>query len=324
MRRRRAARTVADINLEPSHSPMTPQAPAEHDPSTSPRLADAVESLAASVVGLGLRRGSASGVVWQPGVVLTSASALWRAREVQLVLPGGEPVQAQLRGIDPGTDIAALSFEGAAVPPARRAEAAAPRAGDFVFAVGREPSGLVQASFGHVGAAAGEWRSWRGGRIERLIRLDGGLYPGLAGAAVGNAQGECIGLASPAFSRLHGVVLPVATLDRVLAALLAHGRVPQGYLGIAAQPARATLDGAATDGLLVASVADDGPAAKAGLLVGDVIVSAGGQPVASIEALRERLGGDTVGGTLALRVARGGQALTLTLDVAERPRSRCG
>jgi S1-C subfamily serine protease len=302
---------------------MTPQAASDQDPSRSPLLADAVERLAASVVGLALRRGAAAGVVWRPGVVLTSASAVWRAREVQLVLPGGEPVAARLRGIDPGTDIAALTFEGAQVPPVARAEAAVPRVGDFVFAVGREPSGLVQASFGHVGAAAGEWRSWRGGRIERLVRLDGGLYPGLAGAAVADAAGLCIGIASPAFSRLHGVVLPVATLDRVLDALLAHGRVPQGYLGIAAQPARAMLDGSATEGLLVASVADDGPAAKAGLWVGDVVVSAGGQAVASIEALRAILV-DTVGGALALRVVRGGQALTLSLDVAERPSSRCG
>ena len=306
---------------------MTPQAPSASDPSTPASLADALEGLASSVRGLALRRGSASAVVWQPGVAVTSASAVWRAQRVQLVLPSGEPVEGQVRGIDAGTDLAAISFDAPAVPPAARAPgtaAAAARAGDFVFAVGRETSGLTQASFGHVGAAAGGWRSWRGGRIEHLIRLDGGLYPGLAGAAVGNAQGLCIGLASPAFSRLHGVVLPAATLDRVLAALLAHGRVPQGYLGIAAQPARATLDGKPTDGLLVASVADDGPAARAGLLVGDVIVMAGGQPVPSIEALRERLGGDTVGGALELRVARGGQALTLTLEVAERPRSRCG
>ncbi len=287
-----------------------------------PSVADAVERVAASVVGIALRRGAAAGVVWRPGVVVTSASAMWRTRSVQLVLPGAEPVEGTLRGIDAGTDLAAIAFEGAAVPAVERAAAAAPRAGDFVFAVGREPSGLVQASFGHVGAAAGEWRSWRGGRVERLIRLDGGLYPGLAGAAVADASGQCIGIASPAFSRLHGVVLPVATVDRVLTALLTHGRVPQGYLGIAALPVRATLDGAGTDGLLVSSVAEGSPAAQAGLLVGDVLVSAGGQAVASIEALRACLA-EQIGGRLRLQVARGGQAQELLLDVAERPPSAC-
>ena len=119
------------------------------------------------------------------------------------------------------------------------------------------------------------------------------------------------------------MVLPAATIDRVLVALLAHGRLPQGYLGIAAQPVQARLDGAVTAGLLVSSVADDSPASRAGLLVGDVILSADGQAVASIEALREQLGAERVGGPLALQVARGGLALALTLDVAERPRSRC-
>ena len=83
------------------------------------------------------------------------------------------------------------------------------------------------------------------------------------------------------------------------------------------------MDGNATDGLLVSSVAADGPAAQAGLLVGDVIVSAGGQPVASIEALRDQLGAEQVGGRLRLRVARGGQAVELSLDVAERPSRGC-
>jgi len=302
---------------------MTPQPPSPHPSLASAALPDAVERIAASVVGLSLRRGAASGAVWQPGIAVTAASSVWRASRLQIVLPDGEQVEGTLRGVDPATDLAAVAFEGGAVPAIERSPAAAPRVGDFVFAVGREPSGLVQASFGHVGAAAGEWRSWRGGRVERLIRLDGGLYPGLAGAPVVDGSGQAIGIASPAFSRLHGVVLPVATVDRVLAQLLAHGRVQQGYLGIAAQPVRASLDGAGTEGLLISSVADDGPAARAGLLVGDVIVSAGGQPVASIEALRGRLG-EQVGGRLELKLARGGQGVQIALDVAERPAGRCG
>lgn len=302
---------------------MTPEAPRPHPSLASALLPDAVERLSASVVAIGLRRGATSGVVWRPGVVVTSASAVWRARELQIVLPDGEPVAGKLRGVDPGTDLAAISFERGDTSPVERASDAAPRAGDFVFAVGREGSGTVQASFGHVGAAGGAWRTWRGGQVDRLIRLDGGLYPGLAGAPVADATGAVIGIASPALSRHHGVVLPVATVDRVLLALLADGRVRQGYLGVAAQPVRAKLDGAATEGLLISSVADDGPAAQAGLLVGDVIVSAGGQPVASIEALRERLGAEQVGAALQLRVARGGQAIVLTLDVAERPLQRC-
>jgi serine protease Do len=292
-----------------------------NSPEPTTTLPDAVDRLAASVVGLGHRRHGGAGVLWRDGVVVTSASLLWRAAGVALVLPDGEQVQGELRGCDGGTDLAVVTFHGRSVAPAERETAAQPRAGDFVFAVGRSTAGLAQASFGHVGAVAGEWRTWRGGRVEQLIRLDGGLYPGFSGAPVANAAGRVIGVASSALSRHHGVVLPVATVERVLDQLLAHGSVRQGYLGIAAQPVRATLDGAALDGLLVSSLAEDGPAARAGVRVSDVIVKVAGQPVGSLDALRELL---QVGTQVAVLVSRGGNGHELVLGVAQRPASRCG
>jgi S1-C subfamily serine protease len=284
-------------------------------------LADAVERVAASVVGLATRRQRSAGLLWRAGVAVGNASALWRASGVAVVLPDGEQVDGTVRGIDGSTDLAVVSFADRGAPAVARDLDVGVRVGDAVFAVGREPSGQLQASFGHIGAVAGPWRTWRGGRVERLIRLDGGLYPGLAGAAVGDASGRVLGVASAAFSRHHGVVLPVATIERVVEQLLTHGRVQQGYLGIAAQPVRAMRDGVGVDGLLVSSVADDGPAARAGLLVGDVIVALAGQPVTSLEGLRERL---QVGTQVEVGIARGGRADTVSLQVAERPHSRCG
>jgi S1-C subfamily serine protease len=299
-------------------------------------LPDAVASVARSVLGLVRRRHSAAAVVWRPGLAVTSASALWRAPpQVQLVLPDGEAVEGTVRGSDAGTDLAVIGFVGADGVPALGAPAAsavagaaasAPveaRVGDFVHAVGREPEGHVHASFGHIGAVGGEWRSWRGGRIERLIRLDGGLYPGLAGAAVADAQGRVLGIASPAFSRHHALVLPAATIERVLDALLAHGRVPHSHLGVAVQPVRAMLDGNGIEGLLVSSVAADGPAARGGLLVGDVIVSAGERPTPQLEALRAALAGAAPGSEMALTISRAGQRMTLAVALAEKPVSRC-
>jgi S1-C subfamily serine protease len=284
-------------------------------------LADAVERVATSTVGLLARRQRSAGVAWRPGVVVASASALWRAGTVSVVLPSGRQIDGTVRGSDAATDLAVVALAQGDVPVVGRDADEAVRVGDAVFAVGREPSGHVQASFGHIGAVGGPWRTWRGGRIERLIRLDGGLYPGLAGAPVGDAAGHVVGLASAAFSRHHGVVLPVATIERVVEQLLAHGRVQQGYLGIAAQPVRALRDGVGIDGLLVSSVADDGPAARGGLLVGDVIVALGGAPAGSLEGLRERL---QVGAQVDVDIARGGRAHTVSLQVAERPHSRCG
>jgi len=284
-------------------------------------LADVVERVAASVLGLVTRRQRSAGVLWRSGVAVASASALRRAGGVAVVLPDGEQVEGSVRGIDPGTDLAVVSFSDRGTPLLPRAAEATPRVGDVVFAVGREPSGAVHASFGHLGAVGGPWRTWRGGRVEQLIRLDGGLYPGLSGAAVADAAGRLLGVASPMFSRHHGVVLPTATIERMVEQLLTHGRVQQGYLGIAAQPVRAQRDGVGVDGLLVSSVSDDGPAARAGLLVGDVIVTLGGQAVRSLEGLRERL---QVGAQVDVDIARGGRAQTLSMQVAERPHARCG
>jgi S1-C subfamily serine protease len=300
--------------------PMTDPVPAHDDPFPA-----AVERLAASVVGLaGRRRGVAAGAVWSPGVVVTAASALGHAERVHVVRPDGETVEAEVRGTDPSTDLAviAVSTEGLA-PIGRRTEPA--RVGDAVLAVGRDASGLVHASFGRVGQVAGEWRTWRGGLVDRLVRLDGGLYPGLAGAPVGDARGLALGVASPAFSRHHGVVLPAGTVDRVSAALLEHGRVARGWLGVVVQPVALTAamrDAARASsarGLLVTGVDDAGPAAAAGLTVGDVVVSADGTAIEDLDALRALLGTGRIGTRVRLDVLRGGVPTVVGLEVGERP-----
>jgi len=295
---------------------------------SDPRLPDAVDRVAASVVAVVSRRQVAAGVMWRPGLVVTSSTVLWRAPKVQVVLPGGEAVAGTLRGSDAGTDLAVIELAGDhTTAPASSAAARAPaspasrasRVGDFVFATGRDAEGGVHASFGHVGATGGPWRSWRGGDFDALVRLDGGLYPGLAGAAVAGLEGPVLGIASPAFSRHHAVVVPAATIERVLDALLAHGRVPRSHLGIAVQPARATLEGRPVEGLLVSSVAEGGPAARAGLLVGDVIVEAASRPARELEALRGAIAAAPPGTSMPLVVSRAGQRVNLAVDVAEQP-----
>ena len=299
---------------------------------TSPTLPDAVARVARSVVGIaGTRRGSASGCVWRQGVIVAPAHALWRAHGLRVVRPDGESAVAELKGLDSGTDLAALVVEGGAEMPAvERAADGERRAGEFVFAVARDGSGLAHASFGHIGATAGAWRSWRGGRIDRLIRLDGGLYPGFSGAPVADASGQVIGIATSALSRVHGIVLPASTVDRVVSQLLAQGRVAHGWLGVALQPVRlpdaqvASLDIEPGPGLLVTSVADDSPAAAAGMLLGDTLVALGGARITSIDALRDSLGGDKIGARLRAVVVRAGQRVELSIEIGERAPSRCG
>ncbi|RZI42664.1 serine protease [Herbaspirillum sp. HC18] len=291
---------------------------------SSMNVADAVEAVAASVVGLGTRRGLAAGVVWKTGMVVTAASAIGHAQEVHVVQPDGETAPGRVRGTDPATDLALIALEDERLRPAVRRIDSAVRVGDFVFAAGRDASGMLHASFGRIGATGGAWRTWRGGAVDRFVRLDGGLYPGLTGAPVGDARGQVIGVASPMLSRHHGVVLPVATVDRVSEALSKHGRVAHGFLGIVAQPVtvpagvKANAPDLPETGLLVTGVADDAPAAQAGVMVGDILLTIGGHPIRDINSLREALGAEQIGTRMRLQLLRGGQAIELIVEVAER------
>lgn len=294
-------------------------------------VADAVEAIAASVVGLGTRRrGLAAGLIWKPGMVVTAASAVGHAHEVHVIQPDGETAPGRVRGIDPATDLAVIALEDERLRTAERRVDSAMRVGDFVFAAGREASGMLHASFGRIGATGGAWRTWHGGAVDRLVRLDGGLYPGLAGAPVADARGQVIGVASPMLSRHHGVVLPVATVDRVSEVLWKHGRITHGFLGIVAQPVavppgvRANAPDLPEMGLLVTGVADDAPAGRAGVMVGDILLALGGHPIHDIDSLREVLGAQQIGTRMRLQLLRGGQAMELTVEVVERQSaSRC-
>ena len=279
-----------------------------------------IDAIAASVVALSSRRSSASGVIWQDGVVVTSASSLWRTSSPSVILPDGERVAGEVVGGDAATDLAIVRVAAAGSPALARETQTSSRVGDFAFAVARGASGLVQASFGFVGSVAGEWKTWRGARVERLIRLDGGLYPGFDGAPVADAQGRFVGIASSALSRHHAVVLPLETVDRIVAQILAHGHVPRGYLGIAAQPVSVEWEGKGVDGLLVSSVADEGPAARGGLKVADVILEVGSTPVATLDRLRDVLQVDQ---PAVVRALRGDRLVELTITAAQRPAGRC-
>lgn len=292
--------------------------------SAPPSAADAVERVAASIVGVRARRmGTSAGIAWRPQVVVTAAAAIGHGGRVQVVLPDGEAVAATLRGTDPGTDIAVLAIDATLPVPELRRDPV-PRVGDFVFAPGRDPSGVLHASFGYIGCVAGAWRSWRGATVDRFIRLDGGLHPGLMGAPVADAQGQVLGMASAVLARHHGVVLPVATVDRVVDELLAHGRVQRGYLGVVTQEValsasqREAASGTADAALLVSGIGEDSPAARAGLQVGDLLLGAEGKPLARVEQLRDLLGSDRIGAQLRLQVLRGATPLELAVPVGEQ------
>jgi len=296
----------------------------------SEALADAVEHVGRSVVAVhASRHGCASGVLWRSGVVVTVAHAIRRDEGIQVSLPDGSRTEAALAGVDGSTDLAALKVEAEGQQVADIADAASVRTGQLVFAVARDAQGTSSASFGIVGATGSEWRTWRGGRIDRLIRLDGSLYPGFSGGPIADMQGQVIGIGTQALARGFGIAIPVSTVSRVTEQLLASGRIAHGYLGIGArsvtlpEPLSRKLELENRAGLIVLSLAPQGPAEQAGLLPGDILIELAGRPLQDVDDLHGVLGGDRIGERVRVAVVRGGERIDSAITVGERPRLRC-
>jgi S1-C subfamily serine protease len=170
---------------------------------------------------------------------------------------------------------------------------------------------------GIMSAVSGPWRSWRGGQIDQYLRLDLTLYPGSSGGAVVDTAGRVLGIATSALSRIAGLAVPASTVNRVVDELLRTGHVSRGYLGLGLHPV-SLPDG--NTGLIVLSAEPDGPAARAGVLIGDVLIALAGKPARDTDDIQSVLDGQSVGKPLAARIVRGGQVIEVSITVGERPR----
>ena len=291
-------------------------------------LAAAVDTVGRSVVAIHARRRiPASGVVWQPGVVVAAHHTLQRDEDITVTLPGGGTAAATLAGRDPSTDLAVLRLADGADAPAASPAADPPRVGQLVLALGR-PGTSITASLGIVSAVGGEWRTWQGGAIDRFVRLDLAVYDGFSGGALVDASGRVAGINTSGLARATALTVPSSTVSRVVTQLLARGHVARGWLGIATQPVRLpqalqrSADTESELGLVVVNVEPDSPADKGGVLIGDILIALDDRAVSDPGDVLAALGGDRIGQPIALRVARGGRAERLSVTVGERPRAR--
>ena len=307
---------------------MTDPAPASHTgfAAYSDSLAALVQRTGASTFGIPDRhRGTlASATMWRRGVAVTVAHPFRRAPEaLKLVTEGGRRIDASLIGVDTTTDLVALRVADDAAPAVTTGDAAAIKVGELVTAVGRTHDGELSASHGMVHRIGGPWQTWLGGSLDRMVRLDGGIHGGMSGGPVASSGGNVFGVATAALSRSHGIVIPAATVDRVLDELLARGHVARAYLGISAQPVEVRGEqGGARTGLLITGLAPGGPSESSGLLVGDIILEIEGRPVTGFSELRQALSGK-VGATAQALIRRGGETKTVPLSVGEWPSKRC-
>jgi len=289
-------------------------------------LAQATDRAASSVVAVHTeRRGSSSGIVWRSGVIVTSEHALRRDEDIQVTLPNGRVVPASLAGRDPSTDIAVLKCAEASNAAQEFGDVATLKPGSLTLVVGRTRVSGPVAALGVVSLVAPDRRTWTGASIVPYIRLDVGLQPTAVGGAVIDAHGRTVGLATPRFARFGAIAVPASSINKITDILLQKGRIPRGYLGVGLQPVR--LPDALRDKLkwnektaaIVMDVHPGGSADKAGIVIGDILISMDGQPVTGLEDVQSHLAGEAIGKTLPLKFVRGGAIQEGSIVVAERP-----
>lgn len=270
-------------------------------------------------------RGSSSGVVWRSGVIVTTEHALQRDDEIQVTLPDGRVVAAQLAGRDASTDLAVLKCAEATTAVAEFADAGAVKPGSLILVVGRTRASGAVAALGVVSLVAAERKTWTGTAMSPYIRLDAGLQPTAIGGAVVDARGAVVGVATPKFARFGAVAIPAATVNAVVDALLTKGRIPRGYLGVGLQPVRLPealrqkLQRKEKAAAILLEVEPNGPAHAAGLVIGDILVEMAGRQVTHFEDVQSHLGADAIGKGVSLKYVRGGEVHEANVVVAERP-----
>ena len=268
------------------------------------------------------KRYPASGIAYADDLVLTADHVVTREDNIKVLLPDGKSLSATIAGRDPGSDLALLRLAEKALSPAKTSDSI--KVGQLVLALGRPSSAGMQASWGIVTAISGPSRTFRGGMLDEYLQTETTPYPGFSGGPLVNTEGEVLGLNTSGLTRGSSLTIPVKVAWRIADALAKHGTVKRGYLGVRTQPvdvpeaARAAFKREQSHGLLVLWLEEGGPAEKAGLLVGDILVAVSGQAVGDADDLFAALSSDTVGKSIAVEVLRGGRPETVNVTVGER------
>lgn len=261
-------------------------------------LAAAVASAASSVIHVSRGRGGGSAIVWSDDLLISSSFHTPDKTTVGIGSADGslDERSAEVVGRDPGTDVALLKVDGGGLVPATFRDLDALAVGNLALAVGR-PGRSARASLRAIGVLGPAIKTPWGGKLDHYIESDRQIPRGFAGGPLIDVDGAVIGMNTRTLLRGTDLAVPTVTLRRVIDELKQYGGIRRGYLGVGTYPV--------AGGALVASVEHGGPAATAGVLVGDVVVELDGVAIDHPDTLRAVLG-DRPGKTVKLAFARSG------------------
>ena len=268
------------------------------------------------------RQGTGSGfIIRKDGLILTNNHVVENAHEITVTLTDKQQYKAKILGRDPKTDLAVIKIQTpASLPTAPLGDSDELRVGDWVIAIGN-PFGLSNTVTSGIVSAKG--RSIGAGPYDDFIQTDASINPGNSGGPLFNMAGEVIGINTAIFSQGGGNIgigfaIPVNLVKNLVPELETKGTVTRGWLGVSVQPVTPELARSfgldKQSGALVGDVVAQGPAEKAGIKRGDVIVSYDGKPIEEPATLPALVASTPVGQTVAIQVMRDGRMQTV--DVA--------
>ncbi len=274
------------------------------------------------------RGGLGSGIVISPdGLVLTNSHVVGSSKEIRLRDLEGVVTEARVLGVDPDTDLALLRADGARdLRYAALGNSKTLRRGQLVVAIGNPLGFESTVTAGVVSALGRSIRSVSGRTIEDVIQTDAALNPGNSGGPLVSSKSEVIGINTAIINGAQGICFAVAsnTAQFVLSEIIRHGYVRRAYVGVSGQTApiprrHAVIAGIDNKmGALLMQIEPDGPAAKAGLLPGDVVIRLDGVEINGVDDLIRVLDRDRIGRTLAMDVLRMGRLRAIDILPVER------
>jgi S1-C subfamily serine protease len=292
--------------------------------SLSSELAGVVERVGPSVARVddGSRL-TATGLLWsEDGLVVTTSHGVERDDNLAIEMGDGSRHAASVVGRDPDTDLALLRVAATGLPAVQTAGTEDVKVGHLVLALGRPGTSGLQATIGIISARLDTERA---GTLGYILHTDAVLYPGFSGGALVDVNGQMVGLTNLMYGRGNSVAIGVPVVRQVAEALLAHGGIPRGYLGIRTQLAplpeslRKAQNLAQEHALLVVQVENGSPAEKGGLLLGDTLVRVNGEDIQDVDQLRRALRGVQPGQAIPLQILRGGAVQEVSVPAGAAP-----